>query len=107
MTLFFTLVFLVCSFTVLIPVGLVGWDMYRARGIDGSDTSALAKILMYVTGANLLFHGSQFITVLLGMLGVSMEARAPIIILIDGSLVLLTATYIYAYYSIRAIRKHV
>ncbi len=107
MTLFFTLLFLICSFVVLIPVTLVAWDMFMSRGVDGSDTAEMARILLCVSVANLLFHASQFTTVLLGALGISMEARVPIILLIDGSLVVLTLTYIYAYFSIRAIRKHI
>lgn len=101
----FTYIFLGCSFIVLVPVAMVGWDMYRSRGIDGSDTAQLATTILYITISNLIFHAAQFTTVFLGALGLSMEARIPIIILVDGSLVLLTATYIYAFFKIREIRS--
>lgn len=104
---FFTFIFLACSFLVLLPVVLLGWDMFKARKGNGSseDVKTLARMILYITGANLLFHASQFATVLLGALGVGMQARIPIIIMIDGSLVLLAIVYIYAYFQVRAIRK--
>ncbi len=107
MTTFFTIIFLICTFIVLIPVALVGWDMYRANITANDITALMARTLLYITLANLVFHGSQFISVLLGFIGVGMAARIPVIILIDGSLILLMGTYIYAYFRIRAIRAKI
>lgn len=100
-------IFLVCSFLVNIPVAMVGWDMYLARKGDGHDhdTSLLAYMILLITTGVLLFHVAQFMSVLLGTLGYSMETRVPVIFLIDGSLVILTAIYFYAYFQIRAIRN--
>lgn len=102
-----TLIFLVCSFLVLIPVSLVGWDMYLARRGDGHnpDVSLLAYMILLITVGVLIFHVAQFASVLLGRLGYSMQARVPVILMIDGSLVLLTAIYFYAYVKIRGIRN--
>lgn len=102
-----TLVFLICSFLVLIPVGLVGWDMYKARKGDGhdQDTSLLAYMILLITIGVLVFHVAQFVSVLLGKLGYSVQARVPVIFMIDGSLLLLTGIYFYAYLQIRAIRN--
>ena len=47
----------------------------------------------------------EALRVLLGKLGYNQEARVPIILLIDGSLVLLTVIYYYAYLRIRDIHN--
>ena len=108
---FSTLVFLLCSFLVLIPVALVGWDVYLARRYNTTNTDADASILAHmiflITIAVLFFHVAQFASVLLGKLGYSMQARVPVIFLIDGSLVILTLTYFYAYFRIRGIRNKI
>ncbi len=101
-----TSIFLICNFLVLFPVSLVGWDMYWALKVNHNDIYAriLAYSILLITIAVLLFHLALFISVGLGALGYNMEARVPIIFLIDGSLILLTWVYIYAYFRIKKIR---
>ncbi len=104
-----TSIFLVCSFLVLIPVALVGWDMYWAVKADGADIYAqvLAYNIFLITVVVLIFHIAQFASVSLGALGYSMQTRVPIIFLIDGSLILLMAVYFYVYFRIRTIRNRI
>ncbi len=106
-----TYIFLLCNFLVLLPVTLVGWDVYVARKYNSNnsdkDASVLAYVILQITTAVLIFHVAQFISVLLGKLGYNIQARIPIILLIDGSLIFLTMVYIYAYFRIRRIRNRI
>lgn len=104
---FWTYVFLGCSLAVLFPVSWLVWDVYKARGINDSDASSLAWLIFYIGVASLIFHSAQFTTVLLGFLGVGPASRTLITILIDGSLILLTAAFYYAYYKIKQLRKKI
>lgn len=104
---FWTYLFLAGSLVVLFPVSWLAWDVYKARGLAGSDTSTLAWTIFYIAGASFIFHASQFSTVLLGFLGAGPSQRTLITVLIDGSLILLAIAFYYALYTIKKMRRKI
>jgi len=96
--------FIIAMSLAEVPLLILAWHLYNKAQMDSKfPIDVLGKVVFYITISKIIFYTCQIIAVVLGLLGLSYAARTPIILLVDGSLFLVTFVNWYAYFLIKGI----
>lgn len=101
-----TYIFLGGYIAAALPLIVLARYLWGSWQRDNQDVSVLGRTIFFLTIAQLIFYTSQFVTVFLGLLGLGESSRILIILMIDGSLVLMAALNWYSYAVVRKIHKN-
>lgn len=102
-----TILFLGGMVLASIPTGILAWYLRRSWKPATNDADTLSHAIFWVSLAHTFLYLAQLTSVALSVVGLSYQARTPVIFLIDGSLLVVTVASWYAFFKVRDIYGHI